>query len=121
MSLLDTKIYILAAGKQSRFPNTYKPKQLLTINNETILERQIKQCSEYQIVPTVITHNPLIQNNSPKFIHPDNNTTILHSIQSSLPWEEHTIFLHPSILEAGHPNLTLLEAMACGLTCCGDI
>ena len=31
-------------------------------------------------------------------------------------YQEHSIFLHPSILEAGHPNLTLLEAMACG--CC---
>ena len=25
-------------------------------------------------------------------------------------YQEHTIFLHPSMLEAGHPNLTLLEA-----------
>lgn len=31
----------------------------------------------------------------------------------------HTIFLHPSILEAGHPNLTLLEAMSCGLPVVG--
>jgi autotransporter strand-loop-strand O-heptosyltransferase len=30
-------------------------------------------------------------------------------------YKTHSIFLHPSILEAGHPNLTLLEAMACGL------
>lgn len=30
-------------------------------------------------------------------------------------YQEHSIFLHPSILEAGHPNLTLLEAMSCGL------
>jgi autotransporter strand-loop-strand O-heptosyltransferase len=30
-------------------------------------------------------------------------------------YQDHTIFLHPSILEAGHPNLTLLEAMSCGL------
>lgn len=30
-------------------------------------------------------------------------------------YKEHDIFLHPSELEAGHPNLTLLEAMACGL------
>jgi autotransporter strand-loop-strand O-heptosyltransferase len=30
-------------------------------------------------------------------------------------YKRHTIFLHPSILEAGHPNLTLLEAMASGL------
>jgi autotransporter strand-loop-strand O-heptosyltransferase len=30
-------------------------------------------------------------------------------------YQDHTLFLHPSILEAGHPNLTLLEAMASGL------
>ena len=34
-------------------------------------------------------------------------------------YREHTIFLHPSILEAGHPNLTLLEAMSCGLPIVG--
>jgi autotransporter strand-loop-strand O-heptosyltransferase len=30
-------------------------------------------------------------------------------------YKNHSVFLHPSILEAGHPNLTLLEAMSCGL------
>ena len=30
-------------------------------------------------------------------------------------YQEHTIFLHPSMLEAGHPNLTLLEAASCCL------
>lgn len=30
-------------------------------------------------------------------------------------YQDHTIFLSPSILEAGHPNLTLLESMSCGL------
>jgi glycosyltransferase involved in cell wall biosynthesis len=46
--------------------------------------------------------------------------------QLSLEWEpnqdelvdlyhRHTIFMHPSELEAGHPNLTILEAAACGL------
>ena len=34
-------------------------------------------------------------------------------------FNDHTIFLHPSELEAGHPNLTLLEAMACGLPIVG--
>ena len=34
-------------------------------------------------------------------------------------YNDHTIFLHPSELEAGHPNLTLLEAMACGLPVVG--
>lgn len=30
-------------------------------------------------------------------------------------YKDHTIFLHPSMLEAGHPNLTLLEAASCCL------
>lgn len=34
-------------------------------------------------------------------------------------YQSHTIFLHPSSLEAGHPNLTLLEATACGLPIVG--
>jgi glycosyltransferase involved in cell wall biosynthesis len=34
-------------------------------------------------------------------------------------YTSHTIFLHPSELEAGHPNLTLLEAAACGLPILG--
>lgn len=34
-------------------------------------------------------------------------------------YQNHTLFLHPSILEAGHPNLTLLEAMGCGLPVIG--
>lgn len=34
-------------------------------------------------------------------------------------YQEHDIFLHPSNLEAGHPNLTLLEATACGLPIVG--
>lgn len=32
---------------------------------------------------------------------------------------QHTIFLHPSELEAGHPNLTIVESMACGLPVVG--
>lgn len=34
-------------------------------------------------------------------------------------YQTHSIFLHFSILEAGHPNLTLLEAMASGLPVIG--
>lgn len=30
-------------------------------------------------------------------------------------YHDHTIFLHPSMLEAGHPNLTLLEAASCAI------
>jgi autotransporter strand-loop-strand O-heptosyltransferase len=31
----------------------------------------------------------------------------------------HTIFLHPSELEAGHPNLTILESISCGVPVVG--
>jgi len=34
-------------------------------------------------------------------------------------YKTHSIFLHPSCLEAGHPNLTLLEAISCGLPIVG--
>ena len=34
-------------------------------------------------------------------------------------FQDHTIFLHPSFLEAGHPNLTLLEACSCCLPIVG--
>jgi len=34
-------------------------------------------------------------------------------------YQSHDIFLHPSILEAGHPNLTLLESISCGLPIVG--
>jgi autotransporter strand-loop-strand O-heptosyltransferase len=34
-------------------------------------------------------------------------------------YKDHTCFIHMSILEAGHPNLTLLEAMASGLPIIG--
>lgn len=34
-------------------------------------------------------------------------------------YNKHSVFLHLSELEAGHPNLTLLEAMACGLPIVG--
>ena len=36
-------------------------------------------------------------------------------------YHRHTIFMHPSELEAGHPNLTILEAAACGLPINGAI
>ena len=36
-------------------------------------------------------------------------------------YQDHTIFMHPSELEAGHPNLTILEAAACGLPVLGWI
>ena len=50
-----------------------------------------------------------------KFIWEPSNTELRQI------YHEHDIFLHPSELEAGHPNLTLLEAAACGLPIIGWI
>ena len=36
-------------------------------------------------------------------------------------YQTHEVFIHPSMLEAGHPNLTLLEAAACGMPIIGWI
>ncbi len=35
-------------------------------------------------------------------------------------FNSHKIFLHPTMLEAGHPNLTMVEAAACGLPIIAD-
>lgn len=50
------------------------------------------------------------------------NSTIVYNLSEDELrdlYKEHTIFIHASILEAGHPNLTLLEAMASGLPVVG--
>lgn len=50
------------------------------------------------------------------------NSTILYNLSEDELrdlYSSHTIFLHFSKLEAGHPNLTLLEAMASGLPVVG--
>jgi len=50
--------------------------------------------------------------------------TILYDLteeQLLTVYKNHTIFLHPSELEAGHPNLTLVEALSSGLPIVGTL
>ena len=54
-------------------------------------------------------------NNYPKL----NKVFDLNEEQLIELYNTHSIFLHFSELEAGHPNLTLLEAMSCGLPIVG--
>jgi glycosyltransferase involved in cell wall biosynthesis len=60
--------------------------------------------------------NPWVNGYSKLSIIYEPSNDILRQIYTS-----YTIFLHPSELEAGHPNLTLLEAAACGLPILGWI
>ena len=49
---------------------------------------------------------------------PYDKLTVLYDLtedQLAKLYKDYSIFLHPSSVEAGHPNLTLLEAMASGL------
>lgn len=58
------------------------------------------------------------ENNPPNY----DKLTILYDLTEEellKAYHDHTIFLHPSELETGHPNLTLTEAMACGLPIVG--
>lgn len=53
-----------------------------------------------------------------------NNVTVLYDLteeELKRVYQEHTIFVHPSELEAGHPNLTILEALASGLPVVGTL
>lgn len=45
-----------------------------------------------------------------------NKLNVVYNVKESdliSMYQNHSIFIHPSILEAGHPNLTLLEAIGC--------
>ena len=45
----------------------------------------------------------------------------LNEAQLLETYQDHSIFIHMSELEAGHPNMTLLEAMSCGLPIVGTL
>lgn len=53
-----------------------------------------------------------------------NKLTILYDLNEEEllnVYKNHSIFLHPSELEAGHPNLTLLESLSCGVPIVGTL
>jgi autotransporter strand-loop-strand O-heptosyltransferase len=63
------------------------------------------------------TENKEFFENNKDFKHYDKLTLLYDLNEEDLlkVYQDHTIFLHPSSVEAGHPNLTLVEALSCGL------
>lgn len=82
-----------------------------------------KQVAEHLNMPLTIC-SPL---NTKEFLDAygffdDPNVTVLFDLSEEElinQYNCHKIFLHPSVLEAGHPNLTLVEALACGIPVVG--
>lgn len=82
-----------------------------------------KQVAEHLKIPLTIC----CPSNTKEFLEyygfiNDPNVTVYFDLDETELIEKyntHKIFLHPSILEAGHPNLTLVEALACGLPVIG--
>ncbi len=63
-----------------------------------------------------LNSNPWVLNNPLLLFEFDPSQTRVKEL-----YQTHEIFLHPSMLEAGHPNLTLLESAACGMPIIGWI
>lgn len=125
------KLHYFPHGVNTKFfkPSETKPKEhkLLCVANNGFANNQgfDRKGFSYAIQAAKILDLPITvvgPSNNKKFFETYKNTYSklelifdVNEEQLLKIYQEHTIFLHPSILEAGHPNLTLLEAMACGL------
>jgi len=82
----------------------------------------IKACSKANLPLTIAgpkNNKNFIENNP--WVKDYNVTWLFDLDESDLVklYHKHSLFLHPSELEAGHPNLTILEAMSCSLPVVG--
>lgn len=75
----------------------------------------------YRITIAGPKNNERFFNRNPELLEYINLTVLYDLTETDLIklYKEHDIFIHLSDLEAGHPNLTLLEAMASGLPVVG--
>lgn len=85
--------FILSAGKQFRYRNNV-PKQLLIVNGETIMGRQIRQARKHYLEPIVVTRHPAIKAINENWFEPERWTSILDSVMSTRKlWRSRSIFL----------------------------
>jgi autotransporter strand-loop-strand O-heptosyltransferase len=112
-------------------PSDYKEHKLLCVANNGFIHDQAEDRKGFGYAIEIAKHfnlpitiaGPLNNQVYFKKYPPEyENSSILYNLdedQLKDLYKEHTIFLHFSQLEAGHPNLTLLEAMASGLPVVG--
>lgn len=85
--------FILAAGKQARF-RMNRPKQLLPVGEETILERQQRQAHDHGREPYVVTTDDAIKDASCQWLHPEKYDSVLDTIISTRGhWRKLNVFL----------------------------
>jgi autotransporter strand-loop-strand O-heptosyltransferase len=117
-------------------PNSYKwgsnrESKLLCVANNGFIHNQAEDRKGFGIAieAAKALNMPITiagPNNNKKYFEkfPPNydKLTILYNLNENelkSLYETHDYFIHPSILEAGHPNLTILEAMASGIPIIG--
>jgi autotransporter strand-loop-strand O-heptosyltransferase len=108
-------------------PGDYKEHKLLCVANNGFIHNQAEDRKGFgyaieaakQLNLPITIAGPNNNKNYFETFPPDyDKLTILYDLNEEQLrdlYKEHSIFIHASILEAGHPNLTLLEALASGL------
>ena len=112
-------------------PAGFKEHKLLCVANNGFIHNQAEdrkgfgyaiEAAKQLNLPITIAGPSNNKNYFEKFPPNYDKLTILYDLSEDQLrdlYKEHSIFVHASILEAGHPNLTLLEALASGLPIVG--
>jgi hypothetical protein len=83
-------ILILACGQQDRFKNGIK--QLLRVDNETLLNRTIRLCQPYK--PTIVTWKPELKGYDANYFYFNEKNCVLNTLRSThITWDEKNIVL----------------------------
>lgn len=112
-------------------PGEYKEHKLLCVANNGFIHNQAEdrkgfgyaiEAAKQLNLPITIAGPNNNKNYFEAFPSDYDKLTILYDLDEEQLrdlYKKHSIFVHASILEAGHPNLTLLEALASGLPIVG--
>ncbi len=112
-------------------PGEFKEHKLLCVANNGFIHNQAEdrkgfgyaiEAAKQLDLPITIAGPSNNKNYFDTFPSDYDKLTILYDLneeQLKNIYKEHSVFIHASILEAGHPNLTLLEALASGLPVIG--